>query len=151
MWTSIKVILLLLLLYIYFSLTAQHTEISVTDFKLGIEVVENGSAPSPASGISLEQYQAACEAQDDSGSDPGIVIWLFEPRRSSKVVHWSGTNEYPAWHQNKLGSTLNAFAHYVYVLSQESIVLADLQSTWFNFIFVFPLRLTHISSRHSCQ
>ncbi|KAJ7879947.1 hypothetical protein B0H14DRAFT_2500381 [Mycena olivaceomarginata] len=126
-------------------------EISVTDFKLSIEVVETGSAPSPASGISLEQYQAACEAQDDSGSDPGIVIWLFEPRRSSKVVHWSGTNEHPAWHQNKLGSTLNTFAHYVYMLSQESIVLADLQSTWFNFIFVFPLRLTHISSRHSCQ
>ncbi|KAJ7805449.1 kinase-like domain-containing protein, partial [Mycena olivaceomarginata] len=63
-----------------------------------------------------------------SGSDPGIVIWLFEPRRSSKVVHWSGTNEYPAWHQNKLGSTLNTFAHYVYVLSQESTVLADLQT-----------------------
>ncbi|KAJ7891482.1 hypothetical protein B0H13DRAFT_1625949, partial [Mycena leptocephala] len=43
------------------------------------------------------------------------IIWLFEPRRSSKVAHWSGTNEYPAWHQNKIGSTLNAFAHYVYL------------------------------------
>ncbi|KAJ6611721.1 kinase-like domain-containing protein, partial [Mycena sp. CBHHK59/15] len=102
--------------------------ISVTDFKLGIEVVENGSAPSPAPGISLEKYQAAYEVQDDSSSDTGIVIWLFEPRRSSKVIHWSGTNEYPAWHQNKLGSTLNTFAHYVYLFSQESTVLADLQT-----------------------
>ncbi|KAJ6617370.1 hypothetical protein B0H10DRAFT_1878500 [Mycena sp. CBHHK59/15] len=102
--------------------------ISVTDFKLGIEIVENGSAPSLASGISLEQYQAGSEVQDDSSSDPGIVIWLFEPRRSSKVKHWSGTNEYPAWHQSKLGSTLNTFAHYVYLFSQESTVPADLQT-----------------------
>jgi hypothetical protein len=133
-----------------FSLTAQHTEISVTDFKLGIEVVENGSAPSPASGISFEEYQAACEVQDDSVFDPGVIIWLFEPRRSSKVAHWSGTNEYPAWHQNKIGSTLNAFAHYVYLFSQESTVLADLQS---NVQFFFPLHSVQFlfSSRHSCQ
>ncbi|KAJ6529385.1 hypothetical protein B0H19DRAFT_861738, partial [Mycena capillaripes] len=58
----------------------------------------------------------------------GIVVWLFEPRLNSKVRHWSGTNEYPPWHNNKLGSTLNAFAHYAYLLSQESTVLADIQS-----------------------
>ncbi|KAJ7934799.1 kinase-like domain-containing protein [Mycena leptocephala] len=81
-----------------------------------------------ASEISFEEYQAACEVQDDSVFDPGVIIWLFEPRRSSKVAHWSGTNEYPAWHQNKIGSTLNAFAHYVYLFSQESTVLADLQT-----------------------
>ncbi|KAJ6494449.1 hypothetical protein C8R45DRAFT_824724, partial [Mycena sanguinolenta] len=59
-----------------------------------------------------------------SNHDPGIIIWLLEPRQSSRVKHWSGTNEYPPWHQNKLGSTLNAFAHYV----QESTVLAGLQT-----------------------
>ncbi|KAJ7779278.1 kinase-like domain-containing protein, partial [Mycena olivaceomarginata] len=47
---------------------------------------------------------------------------------SSRIKHWSGTNEYPPWHQNKLGSTLNAFVHYVYLFSQESTVLADLQT-----------------------
>ncbi|KAJ7768617.1 kinase-like domain-containing protein [Mycena maculata] len=93
--------------------------IQVTDFRLGIEVVED-SGPSMASGFSLEQYQAA--------GDPDIIVWLFEPRRSSKVKHWSGTNEYPPWHQNKIGSTLNAFAHYAYLFSQESTVLADLQT-----------------------
>ncbi|KAJ7718470.1 hypothetical protein B0H14DRAFT_2166490, partial [Mycena olivaceomarginata] len=51
--------------------------------------------PSPTSGVSMEQYEAACEAQDDSNHDPGIIIWLLEPRRSSRVEHWSGTNEYP--------------------------------------------------------
>ncbi|KAJ7789671.1 kinase-like domain-containing protein, partial [Mycena olivaceomarginata] len=63
-----------------------------------------------------------------SNSDPGLVIWLFEPRRLTKVTHWSGTNEYLPWHQNKLGSTLNAFTHYAYLLSQKSTVLADLQT-----------------------
>ncbi|KAJ7779279.1 hypothetical protein B0H14DRAFT_2631342 [Mycena olivaceomarginata] len=32
------------------------------------------------SGVSMEQYEAACEAQDDSNHDPGIIIWLLEPR-----------------------------------------------------------------------
>jgi hypothetical protein len=61
----------------------------------------------------MEQYEAA---QLD-GFAEGYVIWLIEPQHSSPVKHWSGTNEYPAWHQNKLGSTLNAFAHYVYLFS----------------------------------
>ncbi|KAJ6494465.1 hypothetical protein C8R45DRAFT_824329 [Mycena sanguinolenta] len=109
-----------------------HTGVSVTDFKLGIEVVQHNSGPSPASGVSVEQYEAACEAQDDSNHDLGIIIWLLEPRQSSRVKHWSGTNEYHPWHQNKLGSRLNAFAHYVYLFSQESTVLADLQSVFFS-------------------
>ncbi|KAF7364534.1 Kinase-like protein [Mycena venus] len=102
--------------------------INVTEFKLGIEVVPDGSGPSAASEFSLEQYPAAVDAQADPNSDPGIVIWLFEPRRSSKVKHWSGTNEYPSWHQNKLGSTLNAFSHWAYLFSQESTVFSDLQT-----------------------
>ncbi|KAK7037012.1 kinase-like domain-containing protein [Favolaschia claudopus] len=69
--------------------------ISVTDFKLGIEVVQDGASPSLASGVSLDR----------------------------------GTNDYPAWHHKKLGSTLNAFTHYVYHLTQESIVHADLQTS----------------------
>ncbi|KAJ7693858.1 kinase-like domain-containing protein, partial [Mycena rosella] len=56
------------------------------------------------------------------------IVWLFEPRCSSTVSHWSGTNEYPPWHQHKLSSTLNTFTHYAYLLSLESTVLADLQS-----------------------
>ncbi|KAJ7439285.1 hypothetical protein B0H11DRAFT_1934714 [Mycena galericulata] len=81
-------------------------------------------------GLSVEEYQATFQAEDGSSADPGLVVWLFEPRRSSPVKHWSGTNDYPAWPQNKLGSTLNAFTHYAYLFSHESTVtvLADLQS-----------------------
>ncbi|KAJ7854450.1 hypothetical protein B0H13DRAFT_1484341, partial [Mycena leptocephala] len=77
--------------------------IEVTEFKLGIEVVQDGSGPSAASGFSLEQYQVAVEAQADPSSDPGIVIWLFEPRRSSKVKHWSGTTTEPP---NRVGESI---------------------------------------------
>ncbi|KAJ6560678.1 hypothetical protein B0H10DRAFT_1845638, partial [Mycena sp. CBHHK59/15] len=95
--------------------------IQITDFRLAIELVQDDASPSKASGFSIDEYQGA--------SNPGIIVWLFEPRRSSKVQHWSGTNVYPPWHQNKLGSTLNAFTHYAYLFSQESTVFADLQST----------------------
>ncbi|KAJ6580673.1 hypothetical protein B0H19DRAFT_1060411 [Mycena capillaripes] len=97
-------------------------------FKIGVEVVLGNLGPSNASEFSLEQYQAACQAEDEPNSDSDLVVWLFEPRQYSRVKHWSGTNEYPPWPQNKLGSTLNAFAHYAYLFSLESILLADLQT-----------------------
>ncbi|KAJ7239532.1 kinase-like domain-containing protein [Mycena rebaudengoi] len=116
--------------------------VQVTEFKLAVEVVDNTSGPSKASGFSLTQYQAALKVQQDRAPDqdqletdpvppildPGLIVWLFEPRRSTKVKHWSGTNEYPPWHQNKLGSTLNTFAHYAYLFSLESTVFCDLQT-----------------------
>ncbi|KAJ7183810.1 kinase-like domain-containing protein [Mycena filopes] len=112
----------------------------VTDFKLAVEVVQP-SGPSVASGFSLDQYNAAQLPADDavtadtpagnesnSARGPGLIVWLFEPRRTSKVQRWSGTNEYPSWERKKLGSTLNAFAHYAYIVSHESTVFCDLQT-----------------------
>ncbi|KAJ7768665.1 hypothetical protein DFH07DRAFT_736241 [Mycena maculata] len=128
--------------------------IHVTDFKLAVEVVPGASGPSRASGFSIEQYNATRQAEDNAnnaGSNTGIIVWLFEPRRSSKVQHWSGTNEYPPWHRNKLGSTLNAFAHYAYLLSLESTVFCDLQSKS-NFVLLFKhFSQLHLSSRNGHQ
>ncbi|KAJ6491126.1 kinase-like domain-containing protein [Mycena sanguinolenta] len=104
--------------------------ISVTDFKLGVELISSDSGPSIASGFSMEQHKIARDGQVDTpNSIQGSVIWLFEPRRSSKVERCSGTNNYPPWHQNKLGSTMNTFTHFVYLFSQESTVPADLQTS----------------------
>ncbi|KAJ7698810.1 hypothetical protein B0H14DRAFT_2417782, partial [Mycena olivaceomarginata] len=55
------------------------------------------------------------------------LFGFFEPRRHSKVQHWSGTNEYPPYHQHKLGSTLNASSH-AYLLSLDSMIFCDLQT-----------------------
>lgn len=112
--------------------TSNNTGIRVTAFKLAVEIVPS-SGPSAASGFSLEQYEAAQPpsngpAASEHDSTEGIIVWLFEPRRSSKVKHWSGTNEYPSWKRNKVGSTLSAFTHYAYITSHESTVFCDLQS-----------------------
>ncbi|KAJ7028801.1 hypothetical protein C8F04DRAFT_963553, partial [Mycena alexandri] len=127
--------------------------IQVTDFKIAVEVVPD-SGPSTASGFSLEQYQAAQKIPDSEDSEPvtqhtsnpskGLVVWLFEPRRSSKVQRWSGTNEYPPWARSKLGSTLNTFAHYAYIVSHESTVFCDLQS------MPFPVWFPHYSTLMLC-
>ncbi|KAK7035081.1 kinase-like domain-containing protein [Favolaschia claudopus] len=97
------------------------------------EANDRGTAviPPPHLESSLDQYQAACNttADSESGVSAVKILWLFEPRRTTKVEHWSGTNECPAWPQKKLGSTLNAFTHYVYQISQETTVLADLQTS----------------------
>ncbi|KAJ7785382.1 hypothetical protein B0H14DRAFT_2630596 [Mycena olivaceomarginata] len=49
--------------------------IKVTNFKLGVEVIRDGSGPSIASGFSPEQYQAASDAQSNPNVDP---VWKCE-------------------------------------------------------------------------
>lgn len=120
----------------FISVHEQHSSgIRVTDFKLAIEVLTADFQPSVASGFSTEQVKSVYNAEAEENVDPGLIVWLFEPRRSSRTKHWSGTNEYPPWHTSKLGSTLNAFAHYSYIFSLESMVFADLQST----VFLLPV------------
>ncbi|KAJ7363724.1 kinase-like domain-containing protein [Mycena albidolilacea] len=56
------------------------------------------------------------------------VTWLLEPFRPNHPEKWSGTNQHPSHHKNKLGSTLTAFAHFVFLTSLRTIVLADIQT-----------------------
>ncbi|KAJ7303503.1 hypothetical protein DFH08DRAFT_945304 [Mycena albidolilacea] len=60
-------------------------DIEVTDFNLGVEVIEAGAGPSIASGFSLEQYKAVHE-EDKLSIQEGIVVWLFEPSQESTVL-----------------------------------------------------------------
>lgn len=76
--------------------------------------------PSPASGIELDE--------DDLLPD---ITWLVEPRRANLVKKWSGTNVHVSHSNNKMGSILTAFAHFVYQASNESYVLADIQSRFY--------------------
>jgi hypothetical protein len=58
--------------------------IKVTDFKLGVEVIRDGSGPSIASGFSPEQYQAAADAQSNPNVDLGIgFLNQGEPAKSN--------------------------------------------------------------------
>lgn len=108
----------------------------MTPFHLAVEVIPNSGFPSKASGVTAVEYTELLaqaddtdnELDDDANKSKGCIAWLLEARRSGKVERWSGTNEYPMWGDNKLGNTLNAFTHFAYMDSYESIVFADLQS-----------------------
>ncbi|KAI0074067.1 kinase-like protein, partial [Panus rudis PR-1116 ss-1] len=56
------------------------------------------------------------------------VAWLLEPIRSKRVHKYSGTNKHPN-HQDLLGQTMSAFAHFSCFWSKGTMVFADLQST----------------------
>jgi hypothetical protein len=62
-----------------------------------------------------------------SGNPDSAVTWLLEPLRAASVDRWSGTLEHPI-HADKAGKTIDAFMHFAYIYSQQSLVFADLQS-----------------------
>ncbi|THU77644.1 kinase-like protein [Dendrothele bispora CBS 962.96] len=68
---------------------------------------------------------------DASSLDKNIwsVAWLLEKMRAKQSSKWSGTNAHPTYTNNKLGNVLNAFAHFVYQYSQNTIVIADIQTS----------------------
>ncbi|KAF7325457.1 Kinase-like protein [Mycena kentingensis (nom. inval.)] len=93
-------------------------DISVTEYRIAVEVPQRDRGPSRASGYT--------EAELDSASEP--VMWLVEPFRHNRSEKWSGTNEHPLHDNSKLGNTLNTLAHYIYWASSGSMVIADIQS-----------------------
>ncbi|KAJ7832306.1 hypothetical protein B0H13DRAFT_2289105 [Mycena leptocephala] len=79
--------------------------------------------PSPASGVPMSVFLDATSGNPDSA-----ITWLLEPLRAASVNRWSGTLEHPI-HADKAGKTIDAFMHFAYIYSQQSLVFADLQST----------------------
>ncbi|KAJ7908245.1 hypothetical protein B0H13DRAFT_2498456 [Mycena leptocephala] len=77
--------------------------------------------PSPASGVPMSVFLDATSGNPDSA-----VTWLLEP--GAGLFRWSGTLEHPI-HADKAGKTIDAFMHFAYIYSQQSLVFADLQST----------------------
>ncbi|KAG6834598.1 hypothetical protein H0H93_008682 [Arthromyces matolae] len=62
----------------------------------------------------------------DTLVDP--AVWLIEPLRTTSVVKFSGTLCHPT-RSDKIGKTITAFAHFVYEISQKSMVFADIQGS----------------------
>jgi hypothetical protein len=53
-----------------------------------------------------------------------------EPRRTISLIKFSGTLQHPP-RNDKMGKTITAFAHFVYVVSKKSLVFADIQGLWY--------------------
>ncbi|KAF8914470.1 kinase-like domain-containing protein, partial [Mucidula mucida] len=75
--------------------------------------------------------------------------WLFERLRTRESQKWSGTNMHPSHNNNKLGNIMNAFAHFVYEASQNTVVLADIQTSTFNNKDILFDLMTHTKTGNS--
>ncbi|KAJ7641738.1 kinase-like domain-containing protein [Roridomyces roridus] len=105
---------------------AQHSvqvaqNFEITDVLLVEEVIEDGDAPSPASGVTREIFEAEPEASRR-------IVWMLEPLRNANVTHYSGTNQHPAG-SGQLAHTLYSFVHFAYEESNGTVVFADVQGS----------------------
>lgn len=101
------------------------TDVEIADAYLG---KEQGSKPSGASAYQIPSDHLADDGLDDSESEPEVgFVWLIERRRPTTVVRISGTLVHPSARSSLLMLTIVAFAHFTYIHSKKSLVLADLQ------------------------
>ena len=78
--------------------------------------------------IGIEVGNSPTEASGALGSVNGEEVWwLIEPRRSTEVIKFSGTMSHPSYHPDLRGYTMEAFTHFVYIESNQLLVMADLQ------------------------
>ncbi|KAF8164163.1 hypothetical protein K438DRAFT_1984865 [Mycena galopus ATCC 62051] len=93
-------------------------DLSVLDTFIAAEVVVAGTAPSVASGLSLEimkTAQEAAEAAEDSGEnqdDPVRAYWLIQRWTGNLCDRWNlmESDKLPA--ANKFGTTVAAICHF---------------------------------------
>lgn len=74
----------------------------------------------------LIREQGASSATSECPSNFDSTTWLVEPRRTTSVIKFSGTLQHPTRH-DKIGKTITAFAHFVYEVSAQTLVFADIQ------------------------
>ncbi|KAK6974644.1 kinase-like domain-containing protein [Favolaschia claudopus] len=127
-------------------------EFKVTDFILareGTACVNDRFEPSPASGVDSSHYLTLSDAEKDETTSGTAVIssitWLLERERGDvELRKYSGTLDHPRY-SDKQGATINAFQHFTYLYSNETLVLADIQGK--SNIFT-PLYLHRSSESH---
>ncbi|KAJ7590441.1 hypothetical protein C8J56DRAFT_1048600 [Mycena floridula] len=104
----------------------------VADCIVAVKIIAD--QPSPASGVGLTKYNDAIadvldnHDQATQNRNFAYVTWLLEELRPKGCKWWSGTNNHPVQH-SKLGTTLNAFAHFAFLCTNKTVVLADLQTS----------------------
>ena len=109
--------------------------------------------PSPASGVSCDDLATRYSESNNpnlSVKKAYNVAWLLERRRTKVSTKWSGTNQHPTYHNNKLGNIINVFAHYSHWYTGGQVVLGDIQSVYSTCLFLFyMLTVTNQASAYS--
>ncbi|KAJ7796448.1 kinase-like domain-containing protein, partial [Mycena olivaceomarginata] len=111
------------------------SEFEVTDFILareGVDGLTDSFTPSPASGIRQSDYASLPDTEKDELKTNTALIssvtWLLEPERGNvQLRKYSGTLDHPRY-SDKQGATINAFQHFSYLYSNNTLVLADIQA-----------------------
>lgn len=98
------------------------SDFEITKCWLAQEVITSEAAPSPASGIVKEVFEA-------ESSTTHRIVWLLEPLRNPSVTHYTGTMEHPAG-RDQLALTLSTFVHYVFQSSEGNVIFADIQGVF---------------------
>ncbi|KAJ7207005.1 kinase-like domain-containing protein [Mycena haematopus] len=97
--------------------------LTVTDCWVATESISEDGIPCPAAGL-----EGLCEEDLNSVRETGIT-WLIEPLRAGSVLKFSGTlNRKAQMPTSRLAATVDAFIHFVYYCSQQSLVLCDVQT-----------------------
>ncbi|KAJ7429793.1 kinase-like domain-containing protein [Mycena galericulata] len=112
------------------------SEFEVTDFIIareGVDGLTDSFTPSPASGIRQSDYTSLPDTEKDELRTNTALIssvtWLLEPERGNvQLRKYSGTLDHPRY-SDKQGATINAFQHFSYLYSNNTLVLADIQAS----------------------
>jgi hypothetical protein len=118
-------------------------DFEITKCRLAQEVIPLDGAPSPASGVVKEVFEAELEATRR-------IVWLLEPLRNSSVTHYTGTMDHPAG-QGQLAHTLSVFVHYSFQWSEGTIVFADIQGIHLSSFLCFVLIYSKVPQEDSVQ
>ncbi|KAJ7799065.1 kinase-like domain-containing protein [Mycena olivaceomarginata] len=105
------------------------SEFEVTDFILareGVDGLTDSFTPSPASGIRQSDYASLPDTEKDELKTTHCP-YIFQ-RGNVQLRKYSGTLDHPRY-SDKQGATINAFQHFSYLYSNNTLVLADIQAS----------------------
>ncbi|KAJ7862260.1 kinase-like domain-containing protein [Mycena olivaceomarginata] len=124
-----------------FKKECEHEEIEISEFegtdfilaREGVDGLTDSFTPSPASGIRQSDYASLPDTEKDELKTNTALIssvtWLLEPERGNvQLRKYSGTLDHPRY-SDKQGATINAFQHFSYLYSNNTLVLADIQAS----------------------
>ncbi|KAJ7678789.1 kinase-like domain-containing protein, partial [Mycena rosella] len=112
---------------------ARDHNMDITSYRLAQEVIKEDGAPSPASGVTKDIFDAEPVATRH-------IVWLLEPLRNPSVTHYTGTMEHPT-PRGQLANTMSTFVHYAFQWSEGNVIFADIQGHAMG-IIIFDL-MTH--------
>jgi hypothetical protein len=120
-----------IMLWLYIPTLHPSTEFEFTDCFLVEEVIggPSNNVPSPASGITKDQFYNKYDLNCDNGTLIPRVCWLLEPLRTQAFTRYTGTLKHPTL-RGKLGSSIHAFVHYAFEVSGEDLLFADIQGLY---------------------